>query len=177
MRHHYTIQEGSYRLRPARLDDAAFIVDLRTQPGRNRFINTTSSDVAAQQDWLRRYFERSFDYYFVIEHVTSGEREGTLGIYAVNEEERSAEWGRWMVRPESKAAVASCCLAFDLAFGEMDLEMLHSYVAAENEEVIGLLGALGMRREKWLKGYLSLGGMAHDAVMLRISRSDWKAIG
>jgi RimJ/RimL family protein N-acetyltransferase len=175
MRHHYTIQKGSYRLRPIRLDDAQFVVDLRNHPRRSRFIHVTSSDVVQQEEWLHHYFERSSDYYFVIEHVKTGEREGTLGIYNVDENTGVAEWGRWIVRPGSKSAVPSCCLAFDLAFGEqLGLQSLHSYVAAEHTEVLRLLTVLGMRREALLPGYLCLGGTPHDAVSLRIHRTDWE---
>lgn len=174
MRHHYTIQEGSYRLRPTRLNDAAFITALRTHPERSRFINTTSPDISRQADWLRQYFEKQADYYFVIEHVRTGEPEGTLGIYDVDDEHRSAEWGRWIVRPGSKAAAPSCCLAFDLAFGEMKLESLYSYVAAGHRSVMEILRAFGMKDEASLPGHLLIDGRTHDAVKLRISASDWR---
>jgi RimJ/RimL family protein N-acetyltransferase len=173
MRHHYTIQEGLYRLRPAQLQDAGFIVKLRTHPEKNRFINTTSPDISKQEDWLRRYFERAGDYYFMIENVMTGEPEGTLGIYDVNEEHRSAEWGRWIVRPGSKAALPSCCLAFNLAFSEMKLAYLYSYVAAEHQSVVAILNAFGMRQEASLPGHLQLDGRTVDAVKMRISASDW----
>ena len=174
MRHHYTIQGGSYRLRPADLDDADFIVKLRTDPERNRFINHTSSDIGDQREWLRRYFERPDDFYFVIEHVSRCLSEGTLGIYDVNRKRRSAEWGRWVVRPGSKSAVASCCLAFDLAFGTMELESLHSYVAAENRDVINVLRALGMRETASLPRHLLLNGHRYDASEMSITASEWK---
>jgi RimJ/RimL family protein N-acetyltransferase len=174
MRHHYTIQEGRYRLRPAALKDAEFIVRLRTDPERNRFINSTSSEVGSQIEWLCRYFERPNDFYFVIEHVASCRPEGTLGIYEVDAERRSAEWGRWVVRPGSKAAIASCCLAFDLAFGEMKLESLHSIVATENHAVISVLKAVGMREEASLPGHLLLNGKRVDASKMGITASGWR---
>lgn len=175
MRHHYTIQRGSYRLRPVRLEDAGFIIGLRTDPELSRFINMTAPDISRQEEWLREYFERQADYYFVIEDLRTGGREGTLGIYDVDEERQAAEWGRWIVRRGSKAAVPSGCLAFDLAFGELGMQSLHSYVAAEHRGVIELLSGLGMRQEETVPGYLSIGGVAHDAVKLRISRRDWEA--
>ena len=174
MRHHYTIQEGSYRLRPVRMEDAAFIVWLRTRPLLSKFIHATSPDMAKQEEWLLEHFERPADYYFLIEHVATNEREGTLGIYHIDAEKRSAEWGRWIVRPGSKAAVPSCLMAFDLAFGELGLLTVHSYVAAENKSVIGLLQALGMKEEARLSGHLSIAGTAHDAVRMRINAIDWK---
>lgn len=173
MRHHYTIQEGSYSLRPAALEDAEFIVALRTNPERNRFINATSFDVLEQQNWLRRYFDEPNDYYFLIEHAPSARPEGTLGIYDVDQERRTAEWGRWVVRPGSKAALPSCCLAFDLAFGEMKLSSLHSYVAAGNRSVIQILRAVGMTEQGSLPRRLSLNGQTHDAVKMCINASDW----
>lgn len=164
MRHHYTIQEGSYRLRPVSLEDAAFIVALRTDPARSRFIHPTSPSVVDQENWLRDYFERDGDFYFVIEHARSGEAEGTLGIYNVDGETHSAEWGRWVVRPRSKAAMASCLLALDLAFGTMKLQSLYSYVAAENRAVLDLLRFCGMKGED------------HDPVRMQIFASDWRQL-
>jgi RimJ/RimL family protein N-acetyltransferase len=175
MRHQYTICNGSYRLRPVRLEDAAFITGLRTHPERSRFINVTSPDVAKQEDWLREYFERVSDYYFVIEHARTGEREGTLGIYNLDRDTGTAEWGRWIVRPGSKAAFASGCMAFDLAFNELGLQSLHSYVVAGHTDVLKVLTALGMHREASLPGHVRIGGVAQDAVKLEISRSDWEA--
>lgn len=175
MLHEYTIQRDLYRLRPVLLEDAGFITGLRTDSERSRFINTTVPDVARQQEWLREYFERPGDYYFLIEHVRTGEREGTLGIYNVDEQRKEGEWGRWIVRRGSKAAVPSACLAFELAFGELGLLGVHSYVAAENRGVLGVLRTLGMRQDAVLPGYLSIGGVAYDAVRLTISRQDWEA--
>jgi RimJ/RimL family protein N-acetyltransferase len=158
-----------------RLDDAAFIVALRTDPARNQFINVTVPDVSKQEEWLRAYFERRWDYYFVIEHCKTGEREGTLGVYDVDEQQQTAEWGRWIVRRGSKAAGPSGCLVFDLAFGDLGLSALHSYVAAEHTAVLDLLSALGMRQMAKLPARLSIAGVQHDAVKLRITRTDWEA--
>lgn len=172
MRHHYTIRKGSYLLRPAALADAAFIVELRTDPERSRFINSTSPDVEKQTDWLREYFERRHDYYFVIENVKTGNPEGTIGIYDIDDE--TGEWGRWIVKPHSKAAVPAACMLFDLAFGELGLVSLYSYVAAEHGDVLKLLSALGMQQRSSLPGHLLLDGTKCDAVKLEISRSDWE---
>jgi RimJ/RimL family protein N-acetyltransferase len=174
MRHHYTIRRGSYLLRPAALEDAAFIVELRTHPERSRFIHSTSPDIEKQANWLREYFEKRHDYYFVIEDVKSSQLEGTIGIYNIDDETRTGEWGRWIVKPHSKAAVPSACMLFDLAFGELGLASLCSYVAAEHTDVLKLLSALGMQQRSSLPQHLLLEGTKRDAVKLEISRSDWE---
>ncbi|MGH9610551.1 MAG: GNAT family N-acetyltransferase [Bryobacteraceae bacterium] len=122
MDHKLSISGNFFRLRPVSLEDAAFIVEVRTDPLRNRFINPTSLEVEKQEQWLKRYFEAPDDYYFIIENEATGEREGTVGIYRLDVEAKRAEWGRWVVRRGSKSAIPSLLLSFKLAFEQIGLD-------------------------------------------------------
>src|SRR5262249_343583 len=133
MRHHYTIEGDCYRLRPVQVEDAAFIVALRTNPERSRFIHVTPSDVRKQEAWVSEYFERSNDFYFVVENRESGQIEGTVGIYDFDPRYGAAEWGRWVMRPGSRAGIPSMTLTFDFAFDQLGVDSLCSYTAVENE--------------------------------------------
>ena len=55
------------RLRPVRLEDAAFIVWLRNLEHAKGRIGDSATDVASQKAWLQKYFDRPNDYYFLIE--------------------------------------------------------------------------------------------------------------
>ena len=49
-------------------DDAAFIVQLRTDPILSRFLHATDSSVEKQKEWIHSYKERESrgeDYYFI----------------------------------------------------------------------------------------------------------------
>ena len=69
MKHTFHLDGYGYRLRPIRLSDAQFIIDTRLEDmDRNRFVHTISSDLSVQELWLRNYFEREDDFYFVNEN-------------------------------------------------------------------------------------------------------------
>jgi len=112
MQHTLTTEGFGVRLRPVRLEDAAFIVWLRNLDHTRGRIGDSALDTSSQQAWLEMYFQRAGDYYFIIE--TAGRiAVGAYGIYNVLN--RTAESGRWIIRPEVPAAVPSALLAFDLA--------------------------------------------------------------
>ena len=67
-------------LRNADARDAAFIVRLRTDAQKKRFISPTSPEVAQQTAWLTRYAHQSDDAYFVAEDF-NGHPVGTIRLY------------------------------------------------------------------------------------------------
>ena len=98
MRHSISLTCVRYRLRPVTLEDAPFIVELRTDPLLNRYLHEISSRVEDQVAWIERYFERPEDYYFIIEDSDSEEPHGAIGIYDVEENAAGAQWGRWILK-------------------------------------------------------------------------------
>src|SRR4051794_16740069 len=136
MRHDVTLRGEAFGLRPVALADVDFIVGLRNEPDRARFINRTSSDPADQARWLTAYFARPDDYYWIVEHLASGRAEGTIGIYGVDAGRRSAEWGRWVLRAGSLAAVESALLVYRAAFGPLALDEVLCRTLVENAQVV-----------------------------------------
>ncbi len=176
MDHKLSISGNFFRLRPVSLEDAAFIVEVRTDPLRNRFINPTSLEVEKQEQWLKRYFEAPDDYYFIIENEATGEREGTVGIYRLDVEAKRAEWGRWVVRRGSKSAIPSLLLSFKLAFEQIGLDSFYTHTAAENRSALMALERFGMEEKRHLPGYLHIGGRAYDAIEHEMTREKWSRI-
>ena len=63
----YRVFKGSYvSLHPVKLDDAAFIVNLRNKENNTLFINKTSSSVAKQIEWMKDESNDKTSYYFLI---------------------------------------------------------------------------------------------------------------
>src|SRR5271156_1117143 len=104
MRHSHQIEGFGARLRPVRMEDAAFIVWLRNQEHAKGRLGDSAQDKASQEAWLRSYFEREGDYYFMIE-TQAGTTVGTYGIY--NIAGTTAESGRWVIQPGVPAAIPS----------------------------------------------------------------------
>ena len=94
---------GNVVLREVTLSDAAFIVQLRTQPLLSANIHATASSVLAQEQWLSSYFARERDYYFVGED-REGHALGTIRIPEVGED--FFEVGSWVFCPEAPAGAA-----------------------------------------------------------------------
>src|SRR5262245_24082274 len=121
MRHSLQREGFGVRLRPITLDDAAFVVWLRNLEHAKGKVGDSATDIDAQQAWLKAYFQREGDYYFIIESLGRLPL-GAYGIY--NMTGRSAESGRWVVRPDVPAALPSAFLAFETAFGSLKLDEL-----------------------------------------------------
>lgn len=174
MRHELNLRGAAFGLRPVRDDDAEFIVGLRSDPELGRWLNPTSPHVADQLDWLARYYERPGDYYFVIERLSTGAAEGLIGVYDV--EGGEAEWGRWLLKPGSLAAVESAALIYRCAFELLDLDAVCCRTLAANERVVSFHDSCGIAERRLLPGHVELRGERRDAVEHRLRREAWGAV-
>ncbi len=176
MRHDITIVGHRYMLRPVALGDAPFITELRCNPALNAYINSTSSSVDGQVAWLERYFERPGDWYFIIADAATKQLEGTIGIYDYDAGSRVAEWGRWIIRPGSLAAVESALLIYRAAFESLALEAVYCRTVADNKRVVSFHDAAGLRRRATLEKHFQIAGRSHDAVEHYLDNSTWRSI-
>jgi RimJ/RimL family protein N-acetyltransferase len=179
MRHSLTIDGPAFRLRPVRIADAAFIAELRADPERGRYLHHGPAGAVCQRGWLETYFERQDDYYFLIENRETGAPEGTVGIYNAGwsiggggQLQRDAEWGRWILRRGSLAAVESACLVYRMGFEMLDLDSVYCRTIVENASALAFHDSFGMERGRVLPGYLH----ALDAIQCRLTRPRWLAL-
>lgn len=172
MRHDLTETGYGVRLRPVTEADAAFIHNLRTHPANSAFIGDTAGGVDAQRAWIQRYFERPGDYYFLVERL-DGTPVGTAGIYDLNQSGSSAEWGRWVLLPDSQAAAASLFLVYRLAFERLGLSEVTCKIVAENEKVIALHERTGMERVGFTDETVNILGRVHSQYLYRFPVTTW----
>lgn len=174
MRHSIVVEGRGFRLRPVALDDAATIIALRSTD-RSRYLHPVSPDAEAQRSWLERYMERAGDWYFVVERLADGAFEGLVGIYdaASGDMGQQAEWGRWVLRDGSLAAVESAVLIHDVAFGCLGLDRLYCRTIAENAAVVGFHDSMGSERVALLPAHFVLAGASHDAVEHAMTPERW----
>jgi RimJ/RimL family protein N-acetyltransferase len=170
----HTLQAEGFgvRLRPVRVDDAAFIVWLRHLDHVRGNLNDSPSDLPGQQAWLEEYLLRSGDYYFIIETPRTIAL-GTFGIY--NLAAAAAEAGRWVLVPHVPAAVPSAMVACHLAFDILALRYVWSEVVATNRLVISLDQKLGFRPTHVKPGAAVISGRPVDLVNLVYEAKDWPA--
>lgn len=175
MRHDLHIEGQAFRLRPVTSDDSAAIVALRNLPELSRFINATSADPADQRAWLDRYYDRAGDYYFIVEG-RDGDFEGTIALYDVDAELRTAEWGRWILRPNSLGAVESALLLYRLVFERLGLETVYCRTVAANTAVISFHSSCGLESVGTLAGGFERDSIQHDLIEQRLRRENWPPV-
>lgn len=165
MRHDHQISGWAFRLRPVTVADAELIIELRGGAGdRARFLHPISPDPTLQREWITRYLARENDYYWVIERLDGRRCEGLIGIYDLKPAERMAEWGRWILRPDSLAAAESALLIYRAAFETLKLDSMYCLTIADNLPVVSFHDSCGMPRVDLLRQHLELGGQKFDAV-------------
>lgn len=163
MKHTLSMEGHGYRLRPVALKDAAFIVEARLEDvERNRFIHAISPDVSIQEEWLTRYFKRNGDYYFVIENRLTRQPEGLIAFY--DEQDRRAEWGRWVVKKGSLAAIESVWLLYRIAFEKVGLNELYCRTIKDNTEVVSFHTSIGEKTRCIHKNIFEINDKLYDAV-------------
>lgn len=173
MQHDLHREGFGYRLRPVRIDDAAFIVELRSEKDRSRFLHPVSPRVEEQEDWIRQYLAREGDYYFVVEDADTGRPEGTISVYDVSAEKKCGEVGRWIIRPHSGASYASLVLAWQVAFEALRLESFYSRTLVDNTKVNTIVRFLGLTNRGILPEKVELGGVLYDMVEYGMTRTTW----
>ncbi|MEN9986235.1 MAG: hypothetical protein RI925_1737 [Pseudomonadota bacterium] len=119
--------------RDATPEDAEFIVALRTDETKSRFISKTSTDVSQQVAWLESYAQDNSQVYFIME-----DREhnpvGTVRLY--DQQGPSFCWGSWVIREGSPSsyAVESALMVYRFALS-LGFDRAHFDVRKGNESV------------------------------------------
>jgi RimJ/RimL family protein N-acetyltransferase len=155
------------------MDDAPFIVWLRNLDHAKGRVGDSATTAASQEAWLKAYFDRPGDYYFIIE--TLGRiAVGAYGIY--NLRGTSAESGRWVIRPDVPAAIPCAVLAFDTAFNKLGLTEVRVTTVSTNHSVLSLNRKLGFRQTGITKNAQMIAGQAVDFVHFLLDQKDWPKV-
>lgn len=172
-----SIEGKAFRLRPVEMRDAAFIVWLRVQENLSRYVNPISGNLEDQERWIANYLARDNDYYFIIERITDGRQEGAISLYDVHAEgEGTAEWGRWVLRPGSLAAVESALLIYRYAFEVLGLKKTHCRTVAANTRVVSFHDSCGITNRQVLKDFVTIGGELQDSVEHSVFENEWSTV-
>ena len=169
--HHTLSDEGfGVRIRPVRMDDAAFIVWLRNQDYAKGKLGDSAANVTAQENWLNAYFERAGDYYFIAETL-SGVPVGATSIY--DRVGDAAETGRFVVNSEVPAAFPISILTYDLAFERLKLKELRATSVASNRSLHSYVRKLGFRQERIERAARVIGGQPVDILHFSLVAATW----
>ena len=113
--------------------DAAFILGLRTDPTKSRYLSSTSSDVAKQVAWLESYARDPSQVYFIMEDA-GGRPVGTVRLYDARGD--SFCWGSWIIKDgmPTNYAVESALMVYRYALG-LGFTRAHFEVRKDNASV------------------------------------------
>jgi len=172
MNHNFIVEGYSYRIRPVCLEDSKTIIKIRLEDcERNQYIHKVSEELEPQKKWIEEYFRREGDYYFLVENRLTNKPEGLIGIY--NIEGKKGEWGRWVIKKDSLAALESVNLIIKFAFLKLGLEEIYCRTIAENETVVSFHDSIGLSRIKILKNEFTLNERIYDAVLHSLKKGDY----
>jgi RimJ/RimL family protein N-acetyltransferase len=132
------------QFRNAAVDDAAFILTLRSDAEKSRHLSAVDGSLEAQQGWLRQYAVRSDQAYFIIEDRAS-RPVGTVRLYDPQGE--SFCWGSWIKADAapSSFAIESALMVYHYA-RHCGFRRSHFDVRIENDRVWAFHERLGARR-------------------------------
>ncbi|WP_167375010.1 GNAT family N-acetyltransferase [Prosthecochloris sp. GSB1] len=133
------------RFRLVEEEDAAFILALRIDPEKSRFISPVENDLDTQRRWILDYKEREKreeEFYFIIEGL-DGEKLGTIRLYDFRGD--SFCWGSWILKSGAPAyaAVESALMIYHIAIRDLDFRQSHTDVRRSNSSVQNFLLQFG----------------------------------
>lgn len=119
--------------RDANVADAAFILSLRTDENKSRYLSAVSADLNAQQTWLKGYEDSQDQAYFIIEY--ENEPIGTVRLYDAQRD--SFCWGSWILKDgrPSQAAMESALMVYSYAVDYLGFKNSHFTVHKANQRV------------------------------------------
>lgn len=168
------IEGHAFRLREVTLDDVDFIIELRTNPALNKFINETSHDRGRQVAWLERQISSKDDYYFVVEGLESQEKNGLISLYNIDRSNQiSGEWGRWILKAKSIAAIESALLIYQLGFETFKMDRIFCRTLEPNKSVLSFHEMCGLQETARHKGYARIRGILIDAIEHSVEKESW----
>lgn len=132
------------RLRDIEIDDASFILQLRLDEDKNRYLHKTSPILENQINYINSYKQKDDEYYFIIESLST-EKLGTVRIYDVAGD--SFCWGSWLMVNDAPrtAALESALLVYEFAFYNLCFVKTHFDVRKNNERVVAFHTRMGAK--------------------------------
>ncbi len=129
------IENKSIILRDVEVDDAEFILSLRCDSNKAKFLNKTENNIEQQKEYIKKYKAKNNEWYFIIENKEH-EPLGTVRIYDVINNNDFC-WGSWIIKDGAPVAtgIASAVLIYEYAFYKLNFTKVHFDVRKENRSV------------------------------------------
>lgn len=122
-------------LRDVEIEDAEFILSLRCNENKSKFLHKTEYNIKNQIEYIKKYKNKENEWYFIIENKDF-EPLGTVRIYDVKNNDDFC-WGSWLIKEgaPSYAGISSAMLIYEYAFYKLNFSKVHFDVRKENKSV------------------------------------------
>jgi len=77
------------------VSDASFILSLRINEKKSRYISKVENDLVKQEDWIKNYLKNNDSIYFLIVQKCDNRPIGTVRLY--DQLSNSFNWGSWII--------------------------------------------------------------------------------
>jgi RimJ/RimL family protein N-acetyltransferase len=125
-----------------KVEDAEFILSLRTDPKNSRYINDTENDLDIQIEWIQQQQSKPNDYYFVICDLNNNPK-GVISLYNFDQDGKNAEMGR-LICPKSPIQLyEALILIFCFGFETLGLKRMFYRMNPNNAEIIAITHKFG----------------------------------
>ena len=134
--HDFKPLEGKYvNLREVEIDDAAFILSLRCDEKKSRFLHKTENNLEKQIEYLKRYKTLDNEWYFIIENKQH-EPKGTIRLYDIHDDQFTG--GSWLMVSDAlpEESIEGDILTGRYAFDVLELKASVFKVFKANKKVV-----------------------------------------
>lgn len=143
----FELERYGLHLRMVRMEDAEFIIRLRTDPKLGHYLHATSNDISKQKEWLAVYKKREKrgeDYYFVFE-TPKGNPIGVIRIYNIDYIAKKATAGSWVCAQNLPIQIPISVLIIcrEIMFDMLGMEKDCFDVRKTNKQVLRLHKMMG----------------------------------
>jgi RimJ/RimL family protein N-acetyltransferase len=138
-------------------DDTDFIISLRT----NQNLNALSGKSLSPEEhlsWLKNYYQKDNDFYWVVRDIKSNKRIGTAALFDIDNRSRKAESGRTIILEDYRFLTFDVFLTrMKFAFDNLNLNKVYAKVRLSEQKILNFDKKLGYKvdgilREDWWDG-------------------------
>lgn len=163
-------------LRPVEECDLELMMKWRNS-ARDYFLDDSLMTIENQESWFRNYLQNSTDKFFIIQ-TPDGRCVGTVCLYHLDFENRSAEIGRLIIGEKAFLgkgyAFDACRTLISYSFDELNLNRIYLYVFETNQRAISLYEGLGFVREGVLREAVLRNGKRLNILIMSVLRREFR---
>jgi RimJ/RimL family protein N-acetyltransferase len=130
-----SLQGKFVNLREIKLEDAEFVLKLRCDEKKSKYLHKTENNLQKQIDYIKRYLDKDNEWYFIIENKQHRPI-GTVRIYDVKGKQFTG--GSWLMEEGATAneVLEGSLLVRNYAFNVLGFEKDFYDVRKENKKVL-----------------------------------------